>query len=116
MIEGNHAKAENLAHHSAVRKAVAQAIEGVIEKGTKEELQYNVKKSELLKPPYPFVEDQKIVQSKVEGKLLTVSVDIQVNMRGVDSIPGATRNSGRSYRRTEAPRVSGYHGSCWGRN
>ena len=79
VIEGNQSNAENLARHSAVRKAVAQAIEGVIEKGTKEELQYNVKKSELLKPPYPFVEDQKIVQSKVEGKLLTVSVDIQVD-------------------------------------
>jgi len=80
VIEGNQANAENLAHHSAMRKAVAKTIEGIIEKGTKEELQYNVKKAELLKPPYPFVENQKTVQSKVEGKLLTVSVDIQVNL------------------------------------
>ncbi len=80
VIEGNQSNAENLARHSALRKAVAQAIEGVIEKGTKEELQYNVKKSELLKSPYPFVEAQKTLQSKVEGKLLTVVVDIQVNI------------------------------------
>jgi len=79
VIEGNQSNAENLAHYSAMRKAVAKAIEGIIEKGTKEELQYNVKKAELLKPPYPFVEAQKTVQSKVKGKLLTVSVEIQVN-------------------------------------
>lgn len=80
VIEGNQANAETLAQHSAVRKAVAMAIEGIIEKGTKEELQYNVKKRELLKPPYPFVKDQKNVRTKVEGKLLTVSVDIQVDI------------------------------------
>lgn len=79
VIEGDQARAEKLAQQSALRKAVSQAIESVIKKGTKEELQYQVKKSVLLKEPYPYVISQKIAETKIEGKLLTVAVDIQVN-------------------------------------
>lgn len=79
VIEGDQSRAEKLAHQSALRKAVSQAIESVIQKGTKEELQYQVKKSDLLKEPYPYLINQKIIESTVEGKLLTVSLEIQVD-------------------------------------
>ena len=79
VIEGDQNRAEKLAHQSALRKAVSQAIESVIQKGTKEELQYQVKKSDLLKEPYPYLVSQKVIESAVEGKLLTVSIEIQVD-------------------------------------
>ncbi|MDH4362323.1 MAG: hypothetical protein OEW33_16485, partial [Nitrospirota bacterium] len=79
VIEGNQNRAEKLAHQSALRKAVSQAIESVIQKGTKEELQYQVKKSDLLKEPYPYLVSQKVIESAVKGKLLTVSIEIQVD-------------------------------------
>lgn len=78
MIEGNQSRAKELAHQSALRKAISQAIESEIQKGTKEELQYQVKKNDLLKEPYPYLVNQKIVKSTMEGKLLTVSVEIQI--------------------------------------
>ena len=79
VIEGDQARAEKLAQQSALRKAVSQAIESVIQKGTKEELLYQVKKNDLLKEPYPFLVSQKVVESAVAGKLLTMSVEIQVD-------------------------------------
>jgi len=69
----------SLAQPSAVRKAVSQAIESMIQKGTKEELQYNIKRQELLKGPFPFVTDQRVVGSERQGKLLRISVEIQVD-------------------------------------
>ena len=79
VIGGDEDSAVKLAQQGALRKAVSQAIESVIEKGTKEELQYNVKRQELLKGPFPFVTNQRRVGSEQQGKLLNVSVEIQVN-------------------------------------
>jgi hypothetical protein len=79
VIDGDQGRAEKLAHQSALRRAVSLAIESVIQKGTREELQYQVKKSDLLKEPYPFLVSQKVVESAVEGKLLIVSLEIQVD-------------------------------------
>ena len=72
-----------LAQPSAVRKAVSQAIESLIQKGTKEELQYNIKRQELLKGPFPFVNDQRVVKSERKGKLLEISVEIQVDSKAL---------------------------------
>ena len=54
VIGGDKDSAAKLAQQSAVRKAVSQAMESQLQKGTKEELQYNVKRQELLKGPFPF--------------------------------------------------------------
>jgi hypothetical protein len=79
VIAGDQVEAEKLARQAALRKAISLAIESVIQKGTKEELQYQIKKSDLLKEPYPYVVTQNIIESAVEGKLLTMSVEIQVD-------------------------------------
>lgn len=83
VIDGDQSRAEKLAHQAALRKAVSLAIESVIQKGTKEELQYQVKKSDLLKEPYPYLVSQKVVESAVKGKLLTVSLEIQVDFEAL---------------------------------
>ncbi|WNM63914.1 hypothetical protein [Candidatus Nitrospira neomarina] len=88
MIEGNQSRAQELAHQSALRKAISQAIESEIQKGTKEELQYQVKKVGLLKEPYPYLMTQKVIESGMEGKLLTVSLEIQVDSEALTRFLG----------------------------
>lgn len=71
--------AVRLAQQGALRKAVSQAMESVIQKGTREEIQYNLKRQELLKGPFPFLTNHRVVGSELKGKLLTVSVEIHVD-------------------------------------
>ncbi|MGB0911124.1 MAG: hypothetical protein ACPGYT_12245, partial [Nitrospirales bacterium] len=80
VIGGDKDSAVKLARQAAGKKAISQAIKSQIQKGTKEELKFNVKRQELMKGPFPFVINQRLVGSDQQGKLLKVSVEVQVNL------------------------------------
>lgn len=79
IIEGDEAGAARLASKAAMRKAASRAMESLIQKGTKDEINYNLKKAELLGEPHPFVESKKTISKKRDGKLLTIKVEIKVD-------------------------------------
>jgi len=79
VINDNYQAAEELAEQSAIRKSISEAMETIIQKGTKEETAYLLRKPALLTGPFPFLTHQRILESSQEGKFLTVNLEIEVD-------------------------------------
>lgn len=79
VIAGNEADAEKLAHKAALRKAVSNAMESLIQKGTKDEINFNLKRTKLLREPYPFVKSKKTLSKSRDGKLINLRMKIEID-------------------------------------
>ncbi|WP_421899416.1 hypothetical protein [Maridesulfovibrio sp.] len=79
IIEGDRASALNLATKSAYKKAVSKAMESKIPIGSSGRMAYGRKKPLLFKGPLPFVKGQRMVSQQVEGKVLRVTLAVDVD-------------------------------------
>lgn len=79
VISGDKDSAVKIAQQAALQKAISQAMESQIQKGTKEELKYNVNRQGLLKGPFSFITQQRVLKTEIQGKLLKVFVGIHVD-------------------------------------
>ena len=79
IIAGDEFGAEELAQKAALKKAVSNAMKSLIQKGTKDEINFNLKKTKLLKEPYPFVKSKKTLSKSRDGKLLNLRMAIEIN-------------------------------------
>jgi hypothetical protein len=81
VIAGDEFGAQKLAQKTALRKAVSNAMESLIQKGTKDEINFNLKKTKLLREPYPFVKSKKTLSSNRDGKLLRVRMAVDIDQK-----------------------------------
>lgn len=79
VIAGDEFGAEELAQKAALKKAVSNAMESLIQKGTKDEINFNLKRTKLLKEPYPFVKSKKTLSKSRDGKLLNLRMAIEID-------------------------------------
>lgn len=79
VIAGDEFGAEELAQKAALKKAVSNAMESLIQKGTKDEINFNLKRSRLLREPYPFVKSKKTLSKSRDGKLLNLRMKIEID-------------------------------------
>ena len=79
VIAGDEFGAEELAQKAALKKAVSNAMESLIQKGTKDEINFNLKRTKLLKEPYPFVKSKKTLSKSRDGKLLNIRMAIEID-------------------------------------
>jgi hypothetical protein len=80
-IAGNEVDAEKLAYQAALKKAVSNAMESLIQKGTKDEINFNLKRHQLLREPYPFVKSQKTLSKNRDGKLLNIRMAVEIDQK-----------------------------------
>lgn len=81
VVNGDRQTASDLAYRAALNKAVTSAIMSAIEKGTKDERNFSLRKKELLKGPFSFLEHKALISEKQEGAVLNVELQIKVDMR-----------------------------------
>lgn len=81
VIAGDEFGAEELAQKAALKKAVSNAMESLIQKGTKDEINFNLKRTKLLKEPYPFVKSKKTLSKSRDGKLLNLRMAIEIDQK-----------------------------------
>jgi len=81
IIAGDEFGAEELAQKAALKKAVSNAMESLIQKGTKDEINFNLKKTKLLREPYPFVKSNKTLSKSRDGKLLNLRMAIEIDQK-----------------------------------
>ena len=73
--------AETLAHDAARRRALTEAMRSLLQKGQKDEMNFNRLKPQLLKGPFPYVNDEAVILSEQQGKMLNVEVAVSVDMK-----------------------------------
>lgn len=71
--------AERLAYTAARNKAITSAIQSFLKKDSKDEINFNLKKAEILNGPMDFVLEEKKVSQNRDGKLLTVVVEVAID-------------------------------------
>ncbi len=81
VIEGNRRGAAKLAARGALNRAVSKAIESVLRKGTEEERDYDLKRGEIMKGPFPFITSTKVIAEVMKGKVLTITVRAGVDRK-----------------------------------
>lgn len=81
VIAGDEFGAQKLAQKSALKKAVSNAMESLIQKGTKDEINFNLKRTRLLREPYPFVKSKKTLSRNRDGKLLNVRMAVEIDKK-----------------------------------
>ena len=81
IIAGDEFGAEKLAQKAALKKAVSSAMESLIQKGTKDEINFNLKRTRLLREPYPFVKSKKTLSKSRDGKLLNIRMAIEIDQK-----------------------------------
>lgn len=80
MVIGNDGSgAERLAYQAARNKAISSAIMSFIRKGSKDEINFNLKRAEILKNPQDFILEEKKTSSKRDNKLLRIVVEIAID-------------------------------------
>lgn len=108
VVEGDTAAALGLAKDAAVVKAVSSAMESLVEKGTEDERKFHLGKGELLRKPYPFLTNARIVSKELRGKVLTVAVRIEVDRAALSKFlerKGVLARKTRTRRKEEVPPV-----------
>jgi hypothetical protein len=80
VIDGDQRSATKIATEAAIKKSISQAIESVINSGTKDEQNYFRQKGQLLKSPHPFVKSKAVISNKVNEGLLTVAIETDIEM------------------------------------
>ncbi len=73
--------ATRLAYQAALKQSVSKAMKSLLQKGTKDELNFNQKKAELLKGPFDFITDEKQISNSTDGQLLTIMLSIAVDKK-----------------------------------
>lgn len=81
VIHDERAAAHTLAYNAGKRKALTKAMKSLLQKGQKDEMKFNRLKPQLLKGPFPYVNDEIEVSSEQQGKMLTVEVAVSVDMK-----------------------------------
>ena len=71
--------AVKLAYQAALKKAVSEAMRSLIRKGTQDEVNFNLKKAELLQGPFEFVTDVEQTSNTMKGPLLTIVLRTEVD-------------------------------------
>jgi hypothetical protein len=71
--------AEKLAYTAARNKAITSAIQSFLKKDSQDEINFNLKKAEILNGPMDFVLEEKKVSQKRDGKLLTIVVEVAID-------------------------------------
>ena len=56
-------------------------MESLIQKGTKDEINFNLKRTRLLREPYPFVKSKKTLSKSRDGKLLNIRMAIEIDQK-----------------------------------
>lgn len=79
VIAGDEFGAEELAQKAALKKAVSNAMKSLIQKGTQDEINFNLKRTKLLREPYPFVKSKKTLSKSRDGKLLNLRIKIEID-------------------------------------
>jgi len=79
VVGNDRLSAVKLAYQAALKKAVSNAMESLIQKGTKDEVNFKLKKAELLQRPYEFVTEQKQISNSMNGQLLTIILRVRVD-------------------------------------
>jgi len=88
VVNGDRQTASDLANRAALNKAVTKAIMSSIEKGTKEERNFSLRKRELLKGPFSFIKHKALISEKQEGAVLNVELQIKVDMQQLNQYLG----------------------------
>ena len=81
IIAGDEFGAEKLAQRAALKNAVSNAMKSLIQKGTKDEINFNLKRNKLLKEPYPFIRNKKTLSKNRDGKLLNIRMAIEIDQK-----------------------------------
>jgi len=71
--------AERLATEAALKKAVSLAMESLIQKGTKEETNYHLKKRGILNEAIRLITGRRLIARKISGKLLTIDIGVVID-------------------------------------
>lgn len=81
VVDNDKVGAVKLAYQAALKKAVSNAMESLIRKGSKDESNFNLKKAELLKGPFDFVIKEEQISNTLEGQRQTIMIRIDVDER-----------------------------------
>ncbi len=68
-----------LAYQAALKNSVSKAMKSLIQKGTKDEVNFNLKKAELLKGPFDFITEERQISNSTEGQFLTIMLSVKVD-------------------------------------
>jgi len=71
--------AVKLAYQAALKKSVSKAMKSLIQKGTKDEVNFNLKKAELLQGPFDFITEEDQISNTMNGQLLTIMLRIKID-------------------------------------
>ncbi len=79
IVEGDNAKALELAFKSGYAKAVSNAMTSRIPPGTKGLTNYHRQKGKLISKPLPFVKSKRIQSKQVDGQVLRLVVAVEID-------------------------------------
>jgi len=88
VINKDRGTATKIAYQSAKKKALTEAMRSFIYQGRKDEVNFNRKKPQLLKGPFPYIQSERQVSNNLQGKLLNIAVEIKVDMKGLERFLG----------------------------
>ncbi len=71
--------AVKLAYQAALKKSVSEAMKSLIQKGTEDEVNFNLKRSELLQGPFEFITEEEQISNYMDGQFLTIVLRISVD-------------------------------------
>ncbi|MBZ0166304.1 MAG: hypothetical protein K8I00_05805 [Candidatus Omnitrophica bacterium] len=88
VIEDDRLSATKLAYQAALKKAVSEAMKYYLHKGTADEKNFHIRKNELLRGPFEFIEEETMVSNQLDGKLLKIELQIIVDEEKLKSFLG----------------------------
>lgn len=88
VIEGDRLAATKLAYIAARKKAVNKAMKSMVRKGSKDEMNFNLKKAQLLKGPFDFIREENQISNSLSGTVLTIMLKIGVDREELSQFLG----------------------------
>lgn len=108
VINDDKATATKIAYEAAKKKALTNAMVSLVHKGQKDEVNFNRKKSELLRGPYPYLQKENQISNFMKGKMLNIEVSIAVDIGELKKIlgkEGVLVTENKEKKKTEFPSV-----------
>ncbi|HBG60786.1 MAG: hypothetical protein A2Y03_03685 [Omnitrophica WOR_2 bacterium GWF2_38_59] len=88
VINDDKAAATKIAYEAAKRKALTEAMSSLLHKGQKDEVNFNNKKSQLLKGPYTYIQKENQISNYMKGKMLNIEISFAVDMEELKKLLG----------------------------
>ncbi|MCA9401620.1 MAG: hypothetical protein KC713_08325, partial [Candidatus Omnitrophica bacterium] len=101
VINDHRLAAEKIASEAARKQAISKAMKSLIPHGGQDESNFNRKKADLLQGPFPYIKDEQEIDNTLKGKLLTVKVQLEVDLDELELLLGkegilVTENKGKN--------------------